>query len=182
MRRLILATCAVAFAASATPYAGAVGFESTARYIRRGYHRNVDWPYPYICPDRIAVREPFDIMVNNGWRRHNLLGEHHFDEAADKLTTAGELKVHWAMTQAPPAHRSVFVERAPDPNVTASRIAAAREYASRVVIDGQTPNVAETHLVSEGRPASIVDSINMRFSESQPPPVLPASAGGFGKD
>ena len=179
MRRLILATCAVVVATSSvTPNVGAVGFDSTARYIKRGYHRNVAWPWPYICPDRAAVREPFDIMVQNGWRRQNLLGEHHFNQTADQLTTAGELKVHWAVTQAPPEFRNVYVERAMDPNVTAARVAAAREYASRVVTDGRTPNVADTHLISEGRPASVVDSINVRFGESQPPPVLPAATGG----
>jgi hypothetical protein len=38
--------------------------------------------------------------------------------------------------------------------------------------------VAETYLVSEGRPASVVDATNVRFQESLPPPMLPTSTAG----
>ena len=152
-------------------------WDATAHYIRSGYHRNVDWPWPYVCPDRQAVREPFCIMVNNGWRRQNLLGPHHFNSQADKLTSAGELRVQWIMTQAPADYRTVFVERALDPGVTAQRLETVREYAGQVIADGQSPLVFETHLISEGRPASVVDATNVRFQESTPPPVLPPMVG-----
>jgi hypothetical protein len=147
--------------------------KNTARYIKAGYHRNAVWPWPYFCPDRAAVREPFAIMVDNGWRRQNLLGPHHFDPEQNALTTAGELKVRWIMTQAPPDRRSIFVERSIDSAVTAERIAAAERYAAQVAIDGQTPQVGDTHLVSEGRPATTVDAIYVRWQESMQPPVLP---------
>lgn len=175
MRRTILAILAFSIVVGGAASAWAVVFDSTAYYIKRGYHRNVAWPWPYICPDRMAVREPFAIMIENGWRRQNLLGEHHFNADANRLTMAGELKVRWIVTQAPAAHRSIFVERAVEPSVTDSRLATAREYASQVAIDGQAPQVFETYIVSEGRPASIVDSINVRFQESAVPPVLPAA-------
>ena len=175
MRRTILAMLVFSVVMSGVGSAWAVVFDSATYYVRRGYHRNVAWPWPYICPDRAAVREPFGIMVNNGWRRQNLLGEHHFNPQANGLTKAGELKVEWILTQAPPEHRTVFVERSVDPSVTASRMAAAREYSSQIAIEGQPPEVAETYIVSEGRPASVVDSINVRFQESARPPVLPAA-------
>jgi hypothetical protein len=143
--------------------------------IEAGYHRNVEWPWPYVCPDRIASREPFDIMIRNGWRRQNLLGAHHFNPATNQLNTAGELQVRWIMTQAPPQRRQVYIERAIEPSITAERIAAARQYATQVTLDGQTPQVFETHLMAEGRPAGIVDFTNVQFMENMPPPVLPAA-------
>jgi hypothetical protein len=180
MRRTWIAAAAVLFVAGAVSNAQAVWIDDTVHRVKRGYHRNVAWPWPYICPDRQAVREPFCIMVDNGWRRQNLLGPHHFDANTGKLTTAGELKVHWILTQAPPNRRGIFVERSVEPAVTAERLSAAREYAAQLALDGQLPEVFETHLLSEGRPASVVDSTNVRFYESLPPPVLPASTGGLG--
>jgi hypothetical protein len=153
---------------------GFYGPDSFVRYVRNGYCANDQWPWPYLCPDRAAVREPFAMMVDNGWRRQNLLGPHHFDATKGTLTTAGELKVHWIMTQAPPERRSIFVERSLDASVTAERVEAARDYAARVAADGRTPQVGDTHLVSEGRPAAAVDAVYTRFNESMKPPVLPA--------
>jgi hypothetical protein len=173
MRRTILAALTILIVIGSAASAWAVVFDSTCYYIKRGYHRNVAWPWPYMCPDRMAVREPLAIMVENGWRRQNLLGDYHFTPDAKALTKAGELKVQWILTQAPPAHRTIFIERSMDPTMTASRIAAAREFASLVVAGGPAPEVAETFIVSEGRPASVVDSINVEFQKSAMPPVLP---------
>lgn len=173
MRRVIAAVVAVMLMAVWVAEAGAVWIDSTIRYVRTGYHRNEQWPWPYFCPDRDAVRQPFDAMIANGWRRQNLLGPHHFDAEKGTLTTAGELKVHWIMTQAPPERRSIFVERSLDPAVTEQRVEAARDYASRVATDGRTPQVSDTHLISEGRPAAAVDATYVRFNESMMPPVLP---------
>jgi hypothetical protein len=174
MRRTILAVLAIGLVADLATSASAVWVDRTVHYVRTGYERNTLWPYPYLCPDRAAVREPFALMIDNGWRRQNLLGPHHFDAAKGTLTTAGELKVHWIMTQAPPERRQIFVERSLNSTTTTQRIEAAREYAAQVANDGRTPEVADTHLVSEGRPAAMVDATNVRFQESMPPPVLPA--------
>jgi hypothetical protein len=175
MRRTIIAVLATLVIAELATTASAVWVESTARYIRRGYRRNIDWPWPFICPDRLATREPFEIMITNGWRRQNLLGGHHFDPLTNQLTTAGELQVRWIMTQAPPTRRQVYIERSIDPAITAARIVAARQFASQVTLDGQTPQVFESHLIAEGRPAGIVDFTNVKFMENMPAPVLPAA-------
>jgi hypothetical protein len=179
MRRSFLAAIALLSTLVSVQSADADWFEHHYHNIKLGYHRNVAWPWPYVCPDRVAVREPFRMMVDNGWRRQNLLGPHHFNSETNRLTTAGELRVHWIMTQAPPERRSIFVERAARPDVTAERMAIVREYATRVSLDGQEPQAFESHLVSEGRPASVVDATNVRFYESMRPPVLPPPIGGY---
>lgn len=178
MRRTIIVTLAAIVLAGGAPPASAVFIDSMVHHIERGYRRNVLWPWPYVCPDRVAVREPFAIMVTNGWRRQNLLGSHYFDPVTQQLTTAGELHVRWVLTQAPPERRQLFIERSIDPAVTAERVAATRQYASLVSPDGQMPPIYETNLMAEGRPATMVDMTNVRFMENMPVPVLPATSLG----
>jgi hypothetical protein len=179
MRLNLLAVVAVLGALVCVQTADAWSFEESYHQAKLGYHRNEAWPWPFICPDRIGVREPFRMMVDNGWRRQNLLGQHHFNAETNRLTTAGELRVHWIMTQAPAERRSIFVERAASPDVTSERMAVVRGYAAQVSLDGQEPQAFESHLVSEGRPASVVDATNVRFYESMRPPVLPPPIGGY---
>jgi hypothetical protein len=176
MRRTIAIFAVFAAAALGAIKARAVCLDSMDNYLESGYHRNVLWPWPYVCPDRIAEREPFDIMVRNGWRRQNLLGSHHFDPSTNRLTEAGQLQVRWIVTQAPPGRRQIFIERALDPSSTAARVAAARDYASQVMIDGQAPQVYETNQVVEGRPAPVVDVTNVKFLENMRVPALPAAS------
>lgn len=153
------------------------------REIRAGYYKNKAWPWPDNCPDRMSVRAPFETMVQNGWRRNNLLGPHHFNAQKGCLTRAGELKVHWIVTQAPPQHRQMFVERSLDPTVTSQRIASAQDFAKKIVLDGAVPSVQDTHLIAEGRPAGVVDFINVEFRNNMPIPALPASTlSGSGGD
>jgi hypothetical protein len=180
MQRTFLAIAAILAVGCFVTSAQAVWIDDGAHYVKRGYKQNKVWPWPYVCADRLAVREPFCMMINNGWRRQNLLGPHHFTANASKLTTAGELRVHWIMTQAPGERRTIFIERDVDPTITAERIATARNYAAHVTTDGQLAQVMETHLISEGRPASVVDATNVRFQESMPPPALPAATVGLG--
>jgi hypothetical protein len=177
MRRTILAVAAAVVVVASTQQVSAVCYDDSAMYIKQGYHANAMWPWPYVCPDRIAVREPFCIMVNNGWRRQNLLGAHHFIPETNQLNAAGQLRVQWIMTQAPPDRRSIFVERSLDQNISNQRIASVQEYSTQVAIDSRPAPVAQTHLVSEGRPATVVDFTNTKFQQSMPLPVLPASQG-----
>jgi hypothetical protein len=176
MRRTIVTSLAAITLAAGTQSASAVIVDSCVHEVKHGYRRNAVWPWPYFCADRMAVREPFDIMVRNGWQRQNLLGAHYFDPATHQLTTAGKMQVRWILTQAPPDRRQIFIERSIDPTLTSEYVAATREYASRVAIDGQMPQIYETNMMAEGRPANAVDMINVRFMENMPLPVLPAAS------
>jgi hypothetical protein len=177
MKRNVLAVAVLMAFGCLVTSAQAVWVDDGAHYVKRGYRQNQLWPWPYVCADRIAVREPFCMMINNGWRRQNLLGPHHFTANGDKLTSAGELRVRWIMTQAPAQHRTIFIERDFDPSVTAQRLATTRDYATQVTPEGQLAQIVESYLISEGRPAAVVDATNVRFYESLPPPALPASSG-----
>ncbi|MCC7474564.1 MAG: hypothetical protein IT425_04160 [Pirellulales bacterium] len=177
MRRTFATVVMLLVVAGSARIASAVFFDDAANYSKRTYHMNSMWPWPLQCADRVAVYEPFCIMINNGWRRQNLLGAHHFHPATNQLTTAGELRVQWIMTQAPPDRRSIFVERTLNEATNADRVAAVRNYAMQLAITDQQPNVEETHLISEGRPASVVDATNVKFMQAMPAPVLPPVPG-----
>jgi hypothetical protein len=182
MRRILIAAAAIVAVGGFISSASAIGFDETAHHIKQGAKRNRIWPWPYVCADRVAVREPFSIMINNGWRRQNLLGPHHFNDKSEQLTSAGELRVQWIMSQAPEARRQIFIERDINPDVTAKRLVTARDYASRMAVNGAVPEITETHLASEGRPASVVDAMNVRFQESMPAPTLPAATLTIGTE
>jgi hypothetical protein len=118
-------------------------------------------------------------MTLNGWQEQNLLGAYYFDSESGKLTTAGELKVRSVLTQSPPAFRTVFVEHGPNPEVTAARTDAVRQWATGHLADSVVVDVRESNMVARGRSAEVVDAINVKFLQTQPAPQLPqASAAG----
>lgn len=163
---------------SISPAAEANWFTDWWAGMQRDSAKNRDWPSPFVHPDRAAVEAPFHQIAANGWRRQNLLGAHHFTPDGAELTQAGERKVQWILTQTPPGQRTIFVERTLDPTLNARRIDAVQQLAVRSLPTGELPAVQETHIVTEGRPASTVDRTNMQFQESMPKPQLaPASFG-----
>lgn len=152
--------------------------DAFCEHVHEGYEQNEHWPSPYVCPDRVYAHAPFNTMVRNGWRRQNLIGQHYFDPETTALNEAGKIKLRWIATQAPPEFRQVFVERSFDPSVTQQRMAAVQEFTSGFSTDGNQVVVSETHLTSDGRPASTVNFVNSRFQENMPLPVLPATSLG----
>ncbi|NOY42018.1 MAG: hypothetical protein GXP26_09295 [Planctomycetes bacterium] len=142
------------------------------------YHANVNWPAQYIPPARRSVLSAYDSMINNGWRRQNLLGTYHFDPGTNELTDAGRLKVNWILSQTPPHRRSIFVQRGARESQTATRVASVHSWASNMSPAIGTVDVNDTHIVAEGRSAGAVDNIFVGFRANQRPPVLPVSSGG----
>ena len=148
--------------------------------VEAGREENNMWPQQYVGLDRRNTAAPFDIMIRNGWRRQNLLGSHHFNEDATQLTQSGKLRVQWILTQPPPTHRQVFIERSITEGVTDARIAATEAFAGKVLA-GEPASIVDTHLLSDGRPAVGIDYVNTQYRENMRTPVLPeASAGGGG--
>lgn len=151
-------------------------FHTVARDTKR---RNC-WPKPFVCPDRFSARAPFAVMINNGWRFQNMLGDHHFVPESGELTEAGRLKVHWILTQAPQQHRTIYVYRGTTPELTASRIAGVHEFGVQLVPDGVAPVVLTSDVPPRGWAASQVDFVGRRFEASAPDPRLPQSEGTGG--
>jgi hypothetical protein len=139
------------------------------------------WPQPFVCPDRQAVRMPFAIEANNGWRKQNLLGDQFFELKTGELTEAGRLKVHWIAFGAPAQHRSIYVHVADSREETVARMAAVQTYIAKIQPQGVLPSVSETTYSDDGSPADLVDSINRKYQSSIPNPRLaPKDSGGGG--
>lgn len=138
-----------------------------------GMQRNTSWPRPFIQSATQTVRSPFDQMSTNGWRRQTLLGAHHFSSETGRLTEAGRLKVRWILTQAPPSRRIIFVERGFDQQTTLARVDQVQQVAASILSTGELPDVQDTHLIAEGRPADTVYNTFTRFRDTMPDPQLP---------
>jgi hypothetical protein len=182
MKSLSIATSAVIAVALAcqsaqAQYGCCCNSGSVCEAYWSGYCANVMWPTIFVPPARRGVCETYAVMINNGWRRQNLLGDYHFEPETNQLTKAGELKVKWILTQAPPNRRSVFVQRAENEMQTASRVAAVHRLASSMSPAVGAIDVNDTHIVAEGHGAGAVDNMFVGFQANMPPPVLPPDTG-----
>ncbi|MGA2064419.1 MAG: hypothetical protein ABSG86_05600 [Thermoguttaceae bacterium] len=148
--------------------------------IVKDFKRRNCWPEPFVYPDRQAVREPFAIMVGNGWQRQNLVADGHFDSGGTELSEAGREKVLEVLNEAPEQHRIVFVARGATPPETATRLATVRRFVAQSTYGGQVVPVAESNRPGDGWPASRVDLVNRKFEAATPEPKLPGAGGGGG--
>ena len=140
----------------------------------RDTKRNNYWPKPFVKADRLAVRQPFLTMVNNGWRRQNTLGTQHFEPETGKLNRSGQLKIRSILLQGLPQHRDLYVYRTERPGETAKRVEAVQQYAAMTVRGGNMPPIYETDLPAIATPAQRVDIIDQKYQASMPDPRLPS--------
>lgn len=173
---LALLAAVLTIAASQAPAAAGDRFDRFKEEVHVGFWRNTCWPKPFVYPDRKAAFAPMHIMADNGWRRYNLIGAHHFTPDGTQLNRAGELKVRWVLTQAPPHRQNLFVENGFTAAETGHRIQAVQQFASHIAPEGGF-SVADTHIVAEGRSAIDVDWSMVQFRQNAPVPVLPERQG-----
>ena len=147
-----------------------------AKSVCRDWKRNNCWPRPFDYPDRQTVRAPFAVMVQNGWRRQNLLSDFHFEMDTGKLTPAGEEKIRWILLEALEHHRTIYVGRARTAAETAARVDSVEKLGAQILPEGRLPAVLETNIKPYGWPAERVDVIGRKFQDSAPEPRLPAAA------
>jgi hypothetical protein len=147
-------------------------------WFRDGFHKNHQWPEPFIYQDREAVIAPFEVMVHNGWKQQTMICSYHFQPDSAKLTPSGRAKLTWILRQAPPEHRTVYVQETESRKLTLARIDAVQQLAARQLPAGQLPAVVATTTPPDGTSAEDVDGVLRGFSKSAPAPRLPASSTG----
>ena len=135
---------------------------------------------PFQTADRAAQREPFCIMVNNGWKMQNTIGTFLFNAETNELNSAGEAQVKWVVTQAPIHRRAVFVLVGDSAQDTKTRLDSVQRYISRLCPEGHLPPVMLTHTEPDGASGEYFDHINRAMLQSIPAPRLPAGEGGGG--
>lgn len=165
---LVCLACAAPVRAQCPPVAW-------AKSICRDWKRNNCWPKPFDYSDRQSVRAPFVVMVQNGWRRQNLMSDFHFETDTGKLTPAGAEKIRWILLEAPERHRTIYVSRARTAQETTARVAAVQAAGTQLLPEGQLPAVLETNLQPYGWSADRVDAIGRKFQDTTPAPRLPAA-------
>ena len=138
------------------------------------------WPRPFTCWDQATVSAPFAVMIENGWRKQNLLADHHFDGTGTALNDAGKNKLRWILTEAPEQHRAIYVRRAESPEKTTARFAAVQEAAAGLAMPGERVAIVQTNVAPAGWPAERVDTIGRKFQASTPEPRLTKADGSGG--
>jgi hypothetical protein len=146
---------------------------------RVDWHRNNAWPEPFLSADRAAVREPFCIQADNGWKMQNTVGTFLFTDNQE-LNKAGELHVKWIVTQAPLHRRAVFVLRGETVEQTNARIASVNAAVGKYAGGGAIPPVIPTDSEPTGWSASYADAIAQQLQSTIPSPRLGAAESGGG--
>lgn len=164
---------ATIFAAVSNVHAQFAWFHDFTDSVVTDFKRNNCNPEPFLGPDRAAVRIPFNIMVHNGWRLQNTLGDHYFNETSGELTEAGKSKIYWILNQAPEQHRTIFVQRSRSEAISNQRMELVRSMAAAYAPMGAIPRVEATVEGLAGWPADRVDQISRAFQTSAPDPRLP---------
>jgi hypothetical protein len=138
------------------------------------FHRNNCWPQPFQAQDRELTRSPLIAMTAAGWRQNNTLSDHFFIADDQSINQAGEIKIRWIVTQAPPHRRTVYVLRGATPESTAARVEAVQRKVEKYSLAGQQPDVVVTDIIPPGASGDYFDQVDRQFKQSIPAPRLPA--------
>ncbi|MCS7306143.1 MAG: hypothetical protein NZ602_13685 [Thermoguttaceae bacterium] len=142
------------------------------RHVINDWRENNRWPNGLPEPDRQQVRSTMETIIQNGWRRQNLLSDFHFEPETGQLNPAGQEKLRWILWEVPEKHRLVYVARTPNPSETAARMASVQKAAAQLVGDQPLPPILESDQSPLGWPSTQVDAIQRKFQETTPPPRL----------
>jgi len=151
--------------------AGSGGWHQFWNRVHVDFYRNNSWPEPFLTADKIAVRTPYCIQTDNGWKMQNTVGTFLFDGETQRINQAGDLLVKWILTQAPVNRRAIFVLKGDTVDATNARIQSVQ---SAVAKYGCVCPVILTEIEPPGWSAAYIDSISQQYSATIPAPRLPA--------
>jgi hypothetical protein len=156
--------------------AGHGGFQQFWHRCGVDFHRNNSWPEPFLSADKIAVRTPYCIQTDNGWKMQNTVGTFLFDPETQRVNQAGELLVKWILREAPINRRAVFVLKGDSAEATAARVESVQSAVAKYA-DGCVCPVLLTNTEPAGWSAAYIDTITQQFNATIPAPRLPARQG-----
>ena len=171
---LVLSMTLTSIASSGTAHAGWTEFW---RRFHLDTQRMNCWPSPFYCADQQSVRATFQLMTDNGWRSQNTLGDHFFDLESERLTRAGELKVHWIIMDAPLRRRTVFVLRGHSHEATSVRLDSVQQAVARMLPGGPLPPVLLTDVAPGGGSGEYFETVDRTYRSTIPEPRLPEMSG-----
>lgn len=184
MRRILLFSLVTAMLSCATLQTAQADWQEKWHAfwhrVNVDWHRNNAWPKPFSGTDREAYFAPLRVQNDNGWRLQNTLVHQLFDAETQSLNQAGEMKVHWIVTQAPMHRRTVYVLRGSNSEATAVRVDSVQQAIANMVPSGPLPEVLLTDVAPRGGSAAYYDRVNRGLESSTPAPVLPAMQSATG--
>ncbi len=110
------------------------------------HRRRVEaWPEPFLIPDREAVRDPFRIMADNGWKQQNTFNDEWFNKE-NELSYAGTNKLRQMLNEFPPHRRQVFVLEGQTQDVTSARVESVYKWLEKIAPDQPPCSVLTTRI------------------------------------
>ena len=149
---------------------GQGGFNQFWHRVQADFYRNNSWPEPFLTADKMAVRTPYCIQTDNGWKMQNTIGTYLFDNDTQQLNQAGDLLVKWIITQAPINRRAVFVLKGDTAEATNARVQSVQAAVAKY---GCVCPVLLTDCEPAGWSAAYIDTISQQLQRhhSEPPPA-----------
>ncbi len=144
------------------------------------FNRNTAWPEPFLTADKMAVRTPWCIQTDNGWKMQNTIGTFFFDRDTQRINEAGDLHVKWVITQAPIHRRAVFVLKGNTAEETNARVQSVQASVAKYCNNCVCP-VLLTDTEPVGWAASYIDAITQHYEATIPNPRLPSRQQGGGQ-
>ncbi|MBM4005008.1 MAG: hypothetical protein FJ295_17255 [Planctomycetes bacterium] len=142
--------------------------------------RNAAWPEPFRSQDREALRAPFAIMKDNGWRFETTVPDSLFHTETQDLNKAGEIKVRRILTYAPPHRRTLYVLRGSNDRITSLRVESVKQFVAQLNLRGANPEVLVTDIDPTNTSGEYFDQIDKKARGSITDPRLPSAAGAGG--
>lgn len=145
------------------------------------FHAAHYWPFPYVCDDRMYVRELSARQVDGGWMTATTLYDYHFDPETHEVNSAGRLHLKWILEGAPISRRMIHVQSTLAADSSEARMASVRQELVYMMGPETAPPVMLRITSAYGRPASEIDLIRRAELGSIPAPRIQYTpAGGSG--
>jgi hypothetical protein len=143
------------------------------------------WPEPFVGHDRELVRGPFRQMADNGWKTQNTFSDYLFDPGSNELTSAGQAKLAYILTQTPPHRRQVYVLEGASQEDTAARVASMYRSVTQIAPDSGPCAVMTTKIAPRGGEGWYAYEVENAYRASLPlprafNPNLGSSSNGMG--
>lgn len=137
------------------------------------FYESFYWPYRYTPLDQADVNYASDVQIANGWQSMCTFYSYHFDDATNKLNSAGLKHLQWLLSNAPSEQRRAYLASSPNTNVNNQRLSNMQESVAGLSGDANSLPISLRVSTQIGRPAGEIDSIFKQRLENMDSPIIP---------
>lgn len=136
--------------------------------------RNQAWPQPFICQDRAAYLDIWQVQYQHGLVAAHTLTSDCFNQY-NELNQAGQSRVAWIMQNAPKNDKVIYVYDEND--MTDARMASIRDTVNKWYGQMGTATIAKTTQKPNEISSVYQQTTNQLYLQGQPQPVIPVQVG-----